>query len=188
MRIVDRVHGETSSRAFDTGYSGAGPTREGPASENGSAQSPFEPNALRRTFASAISWSVTHLMKGFAAYGEAISASSVDLGGLTDSREPESDSEPCRSPQIEYRNDARWLNASYAEIPWRSAKTRTASPGWSATTASSVIRFWSRMLRARRIRLTITRLEALDDHMLKDIGIHRSQIGSVARDRGLYHW
>jgi uncharacterized protein YjiS (DUF1127 family) len=193
MRIVDRVHGETSSWAFDANaeYPGAGSTHAGPASENRPAQSLSEPNAPRRPFAAAISWLVAHLIQGFAAYGEAIHPSFVDHGGLTDGNEPKRDSELRGPAEIGHRSDAPWLNASYSrmgEKPWQSAKPRAASPGWSATIASPAIRFWSRMRRARRIRLTITRLEALDDHMLKDIGIHRSKIESVARHGDRWNW
>ena len=193
MRIVDGVHGETSSWASGThaAYPGAGPTHEGPASENGSALSLSEPDSPRRPVAAAISWLVAHLIEGSAAYGEASCPSSARHCGLTDDYEPKWDSEHRTPSESGHRSDPPWLNASYsriAETPWQSAEPRTVSPGWSATIASSVIRFWSRMRRARRIRLTITRLEALDDHMLKDIGIHRSQIEGVARHRDRYNW
>jgi uncharacterized protein YjiS (DUF1127 family) len=42
--------------------------------------------------------------------------------------------------------------------------------------------------RTRRIRSTITRLEALDDHILKDIGINRCQIEGIARHRDRWRW
>jgi uncharacterized protein YjiS (DUF1127 family) len=193
MRIVDGVHGETSSWVFDTDaeYSVARTTREGPASENESAQSVHESDARRRPFGAAISWLVAHLIEGFAAYGEAIYPSFVDHGGFADGHKPNQDSELRTPAEIGHRSTAPWLNASHsrvAENPWQSAKSRTISPSWSATIASRVLEFWSRARRAGEIRLTITRLEALDDHTLKDIGIHRSQIESVARHRDPYDW
>jgi uncharacterized protein YjiS (DUF1127 family) len=97
---------------------------------------------------------------------------------------PNLDSELRRPAEIGHLSDAPWLNASYsrmAEKPWQSAAPRTTSVGWRATIATPAIRLWSRLRRARRTRLTITRLEALDEHILKDIGIHRCQIESVAR-------
>jgi uncharacterized protein YjiS (DUF1127 family) len=39
----------------------------------------------------------------------------------------------------------------------------------------------SRLQRWRATQRTIAALEVLDDHLLKDIGIHRCQIGSAAR-------
>jgi uncharacterized protein YjiS (DUF1127 family) len=105
---------------------------------------------------------------------------SVGHGDLTDSRERTRDSELRRPPTASY--------SRIAEDPSRSAKPRTASPRWSTSIASPVIKLWSRMRRALRIRRTITRLEALDDHMLKDIGIHRSQIEGAARHHNGHYW
>ena len=39
---------------------------------------------------------------------------------------------------------------------------------------------WSRMRRERQVRRTAAMLRAMDDQTLRDIGIHRSQIESVA--------
>ena len=105
---------------------------------------------------------------------------SIGHGRLTDNRDRTRDLDLRRPPTASY--------SRIAEDPSRSTKPRTASPRWSATIASLVTKFWSRMRRARRIRLTITQLEALDDHMLKDIGIHRSQIEGVARHQNGHNW
>jgi uncharacterized protein YjiS (DUF1127 family) len=51
--------------------------------------------------------------------------------------------------------------------------------GWLARIASTIARFWSRGRRERHTRLMSAELQALDDRMLKDIGIHRCQIGSA---------
>jgi uncharacterized protein YjiS (DUF1127 family) len=40
----------------------------------------------------------------------------------------------------------------------------------------------------RQVWFTITTLPVLDNHMLKDIGIHRSQIESVATRADRYNW
>jgi uncharacterized protein YjiS (DUF1127 family) len=104
---------------------------------------------------------------------------------------PNRDSELRGSAEIGHLSDAPWLNTSYSRMVEKlcqSAEPRAASPGWSATIAYPVFRFWSRLSRARRTRLTVTRLEALDDHMLKDIGIHRCQIESIARHRDRDEW
>jgi len=193
MRIVGEVHDKSSPSTFDVGaqYYNAISIHEGATNENGSAQSLPEHDAPRRPFTTAISSLVAHFIESLAAYGEAIYPSCVGHGGPTDSHEPTQDSELRRPSAIGRQSDAPWLTASYsriAEDPLRSAEPRTASPGWSATIASPFISFWSRMRRARMIRPTITRLEALDDHMLKDIGLHRSQIESVARHHDRYNW
>ena len=54
------------------------------------------------------------------------------------------------------------------------------------TPTSSIARFWARMRRERNVRRTMVRLSALDDWTLKDIGLHRSQVESVARHGDLY--
>ena len=70
----------------------------------------------------------------------------------------------------EWRHAARWLVLSSA---WR-----------TVAGAASRLAGWHR--RRREIKRNIAALSQLSDHMLKDIGIHRSQIRSVVhsgRDR-----
>src|ERR1700760_307518 len=50
---------------------------------------------------------------------------------------------------------------------------------WLARMASAMARFWSRGRPERHARLTIGDLQALNDTMLKDIGIHRCPIESA---------
>jgi uncharacterized protein YjiS (DUF1127 family) len=193
MRIVGEVHGKSSPSTFNAGvqYYNAISIHEGVANENGSAQSVPGHDAPRRPFTTAISSLVAHFIESLAGYGEAIYPSCVCHGAPTDSHEPTQDSELHRPSAIGRQSDTPWLTASFsriAEDPSRSAELRTASPGWSATIASPFIRIWSRMRRARMKRLTITRLEALDDHVLKDIGLHRSQIEGVARHHDGCNW
>jgi len=193
MWIVGEVHDKSSPSTFNAGvqYYNAVSIHEEVANENGSAQSVPGHDAPRRPFTTAISSLVAHFIESLAVYGEAIYPSWVCHGGPTDSHEPTRDSELRRPSAIGRQSNAPWLISGYlriAEDPLRPAEPRTASPGWSATTASPFIRSWSRMRRARMIRLTITELESLDDHILKDIGLHRSQIGSVARHYDCHNW
>ena len=193
MWIVGEVHDKSSPSTFNAGvqYYNAVSIHEEVANENGSAQSVPGHDAPRRPFTTVISSVLAHFIESLAVYGEAIYPSWVCHGGPTDSHEPTRDSELRRPSAIGRQSDTPWLTASYsriAEDPSRSAELRAASPGWSATIASPFVRIWSRVRRARMIRLTITRLEALDDHMLKDIGLHRSQIEGVARHHDGYNW
>jgi uncharacterized protein YjiS (DUF1127 family) len=190
MHIVDGVRGETPPWVFDADDEcpGAG---SAPAGASRPAPSLSEPNAPRHPIATAIAWVVARLIGGFATYGAAIYPSFIDNGGFTDDPEPNRDSELRRPAEIWRLSGAPWLNASYprmVENPRRSAEPRTAPSGWSATNATTVVRFWSRLRRTRRIRPTITRLEALDDHVLKDIGINRCQIEDIARHRDRCKW
>ena len=48
---------------------------------------------------------------------------------------------------------------------------------WLARIASTIARFWSLRRRVRHVWLINAELHALDDRMLKDIGLQRCQIG-----------
>lgn len=50
---------------------------------------------------------------------------------------------------------------------------------WLARIASIIARSWSHGRRKRYVRLMSAELRALDDRMLKDIGLERSQIESA---------
>ena len=77
-----------------------------------------------------------------------------------------------------------WINAN----PELRGHLRTANEArsaayyanWRAVTAP-FRGFIKAVRRFRRERETYGRLSSLSDHMLKDIGIHRSQIGSIAQ-------
>jgi uncharacterized protein YjiS (DUF1127 family) len=57
-------------------------------------------------------------------------------------------------------------------------KIPTRSLGWSARLKSRITRLRSTAYAARQWQQAIAELEALDNHILKDIGTHRSHIGS----------
>jgi uncharacterized protein YjiS (DUF1127 family) len=52
---------------------------------------------------------------------------------------------------------------------------------WTASLASILAELWSRALRERKNRWAIAELLALDDRMLKDIGLSRGEIDHAAR-------
>ena len=45
----------------------------------------------------------------------------------------------------------------------------------------TLLRWWDRFRAERRIRARVRKLEALDDHILRDIGLSRSYVEHVAR-------
>ena len=63
---------------------------------------------------------------------------------------------------------------------FRHLETARADPGYRAWARSIAAKFWSRLRRAQKHRRTRQALQALDDQMLKDIGIGRSEIDWVA--------
>ena len=161
------------------------------ASNDRSPQTRDEPGSSTRPVGTVAFRLLEFFVEAFAAYGRATYPTFDDPGELIDHHVPERDSELRWQIQDEYGHEAPWLNASHPSTSRdleRSAKTQTASPSWSARITSPVVRFWFWMRYERRVWFTITRLQALDDHMLKDIGIHRSQIESVVRHADRYDW
>jgi uncharacterized protein YjiS (DUF1127 family) len=137
------------------------------------------------------SWLRELLVEGFAAYGRTTYQSFADLGELIDHQVPERDSHLRSQFQDEYGHETPWLNANHPSTSRdleRSTKSRIASPSGSARITSPIVRFWFWMRYERQVWFTITTLQLLDDHMLKDIGIHRSQIESVATRADRYNW
>jgi uncharacterized protein YjiS (DUF1127 family) len=66
-----------------------------------------------------------------------------------------------------------------------------ASPlpyGWLARIASGIASCWSGVRRERQVRLTSAELRALDDRMLKDIGLQRFQINSAVPHGERFGW
>jgi uncharacterized protein YjiS (DUF1127 family) len=60
--------------------------------------------------------------------------------------------------------------------------------GWLARIASSITGVWSRLRQKRNARLMSAELRALDDRMLKDIGLQRCQIGSAVLHGERFEW
>ena len=60
---------------------------------------------------------------------------------------------------------------------------RATSASWIDDAANGIAKGWQRYLAARRRRSTIFTLQALDDHVLSDIGLDRSEIESVIESR-----
>jgi uncharacterized protein YjiS (DUF1127 family) len=59
---------------------------------------------------------------------------------------------------------------------------------WPARIVSTIARFWSHCRRERHVRVTSAELQALDDRMLKDIGIQRCQIESAVLNGRRAEW
>jgi uncharacterized protein YjiS (DUF1127 family) len=59
---------------------------------------------------------------------------------------------------------------------------------WLGRIASTIARLWSRSCRVRHVRLMSAELHALDDRMLKDIGLQRCQIKSAVLHGGRDVW
>ena len=65
-------------------------------------------------------------------------------------------------------------------LDYQHGDTSAAPVDWLTRIASTIARFWSRSRRKRHVRLISAELQTLDDRMLKDIGLQRCQIKSVA--------
>ncbi len=84
------------------------------------------------------------------------------------------------APRAVAEYDAVWLH--------RASPTSTGegSSGRGALVRSAVTRLWSTFCKKWHMAQARRELYELDDHTLKDIGIHRSQIESVVRHGRLY--
>jgi uncharacterized protein YjiS (DUF1127 family) len=98
-------------------------------------------------------------------------------------------SAPHRPTHDAHRNGVYPL---YADQPWmveyvepsantQAAAAQAAASRWSARIASPVLWLWSRMRREWELQRGIMELRALDDRMLKDIGVSRCQIENPVR-------
>jgi uncharacterized protein YjiS (DUF1127 family) len=137
------------------------------------------PSASGRSIAGVLSRLLLSCLIGrFPARGEAMGPGcfgpSLHRGyqGLERNAEPRGYSEHAHGPDV-----FRWAGSHLPDVD-ETVNRPTKQP---STPTSSIGRFWSRIQRERNLRRTIANLSALDDRMLKDIGLHRGQIESVAR-------
>jgi uncharacterized protein YjiS (DUF1127 family) len=167
MQIIERLQGDRISSKLEPSV-GAGPD----GSRAASSRTPF-----RRT----MSWLATATIEGFAAAGQAM----YPVCPITDQVRGE-DAEPALQAfrQAELGSDPTSLHSiqswSFGDL-LAMEEVSPASFGWNARVRSRVVRLWSAICRARRMRRAVAELEALDDCLLKDIGIHRFEIESNAR-------
>jgi uncharacterized protein YjiS (DUF1127 family) len=73
------------------------------------------------------------------------------------------------------------LNHQYGE-------TSLLPVDWLARIASTIARFWSGSRQGRHVRLVSAELQALDDRMLKDIGLQRYRIERAVLNGGQAEW
>jgi len=151
-----------------------------------------------------VSWTFAQALAGCAAYGETMYPGFVGAGEPVDQRDPVRGtpsehgnrnqlqsrtsglSEISSTANVEIRGRRPFLvsrqtqSSSAAVVKTerleRSEAPRAASAGWRAFVTSFIARYRSRIRRGRDRRLAITELRALDDRMLRDIGISRCDI------------
>jgi uncharacterized protein YjiS (DUF1127 family) len=157
--------------------------------------------AFPRFLFAVMSWMMAQALAGSIAYAEAMYPCFVDLGDSHDpaaqpeNRDPNqlrnqtsalskiypiARSEAAGNSQISRQTLSRAVALEAAYVV-RSEMVRTASPGWSSSIKSRFAEFRSRMRRERDRRLAIAELRALDDRMLRDIGIFRCDIEYFVR-------
>jgi uncharacterized protein YjiS (DUF1127 family) len=112
--------------------------------------------AFSRLLFAVMSWMMAQALAGCIAYAQAMH--SVDLSDPVD----------CRRPAVE------------APYVVRSEMAPRASFGWRASIGSLLARFRSRIRRERDSGLSIAELRALDNRMLRDLGISRCDIEYLA--------
>jgi uncharacterized protein YjiS (DUF1127 family) len=88
--------------------------------------------------------------------------------------------------KAEPNSDPAWLHCRQPLSFDDQLSIATRSFGWGARLRSRITRIGSTARATRQWRRSIAALEALDDHILKDIGVHRSQIGSFASPDHLF--
>jgi uncharacterized protein YjiS (DUF1127 family) len=86
-----------------------------------------------------------------------------------------------------YRDNMTWKK-SMLTLNHRHGDTSPLPLDWLARIASTIARFWSRSRLERHVRLMSAELRALDDRMLKDIGLQRCQIESAIPHGGRAEW
>jgi uncharacterized protein YjiS (DUF1127 family) len=151
-----------------------------PADDSESLVSLPETAAWRDPIAAAASWFMAQVIAGFAAYGESICPGPCDLGQAF-AREVPVEKPRRRRPATRSRS---------ARLPFRDGRPARPVLGRIARVRArfkaTLVIVWSRARRQLEIRNSVVELGALDDRMLRDIGIWREQIKHSAgscRDR-----
>jgi uncharacterized protein YjiS (DUF1127 family) len=85
------------------------------------------------------------------------------------------------------RDNVTWKKSMFT-LNHRYGDTSPLPFDWLARIASTVARCWSRSRRERHVRLVSAELQALDDRMLKDIGLQRYRIERVVLNGGRGEW
>ena len=194
MRIISQVIGDTlSSECKARGAEAPAFTRPHKNAGSPVAPSRAKSTASQRPASAAMSGLVAFLAENFAGRGEAVYPSLLDYAGWIDASEVTNGERPGQGLlprwQDQHENEVPRPNASYlrtSEDFEGSANTQPASRGWSGTITSCLTGFWSRLCREWEVSSTVRGLQALDDQTLRDIGLHRSEIESVARHRDRY--
>jgi uncharacterized protein YjiS (DUF1127 family) len=172
MRIMEQRQGDRVSPELE------------PSGGAGADESPrlsLSPGSSRRGTRGVMSWLATVLIESLAA-----SAQAMYPVCPAPNQTREEDAEPALQAfrQAELGSDPAW---SHPVQSWSfddllaMEKVSPASFGWSGRVRSRIVRLWSAFCRAQQMRRAIAELEALDDRMLKDIGIHRCEIESIVR-------
>lgn len=85
--------------------------------------------------------------------------------------------------ELKYRLERRAHADRSQAMRVMTGAARTRFGGWLGRLGSALIRDWQAYLLARRRRMNVVQLTALDDRVLKDIGLRRCEIYSaVYRD------
>lgn len=172
MRIVDQVY---------VGSSSSGPGSPDDVHPIRSGSPPLRPDAevSRSSIATTMSSLAARIIEAFAAHAQGMHPGFADSNERCDHLEPDRSAQPVRHPQGEHGSETPRL---YGNDPWgRKAPMQSTGVTLPVRPTSVLTRFWSGIRHERKVRLTVLSLRALDDRTLKDIGIHRSQIESVAR-------
>lgn len=191
MRLQDQVHRDASPQSLDTWATETAhrslfsETTHCP-SHTDKCEGSYSPSD--GPIAKATSWLMACLVQGFASHGEAMCPGLAAPGELIYRQEPKQSSQP--GGHDKDVNGSGMLSRRGSHPMTNEDATRSADMqiALAVPVMSPVASFWSRVRRRRKEKLTITKLEALDDHLLRDIGLHRCQIRSVARHGDLYRW
>lgn len=158
----------------------------GGAGTGGSLRWSLSPESSRRGSRGAMSWLATVVIESLA-----VSAQAVYPVCPAPNKTGDEDGEPALQAfrQAEPGSDPAWsypVKLSSFDDLLAMEKVSTVSFGRSVRIRSRVVRLWSAFCRARQMRRAIAELKALDDRMLKDIGICRCEIEGIVRYGDFY--